>query len=217
MDGVLYDSMPNHAYAWEHSTEKFGLKMTQAEAYQFEGMRGVETIKIIAQRQWGRLISDAESQEIYDEKSAIYASRPEAKIMPGVMDLQRQMKADGAKIVVVTGSGQRSLLQRLLRDFDGLVSRELMVTSFDVSRGKPQPDPYLMGLQKAGVSADEAMVVENAPLGVRAGKAAGIFTVAVNTGPLPDQELWEAGADLVFPDMYELHDWWNNQRDKAHV
>jgi len=217
MDGVLYDSMPNHAYAWEHSTEKFGLKMTQAEAYQFEGMRGVETIKIIAQRQWGRLISDAESQEIYDEKSAIYASRPEARIMPGVMDLQRQMKADGAKIVVVTGSGQRSLLQRLLRDFDGLVSRELMVTSFDVKRGKPQPDPYLMGLQKAGVAADEAMVVENAPLGVRAGKAAGIFTVAVNTGPLPDQELWDAGADLVFPDMFKLHEWWNNQRKQANV
>jgi len=217
MDGVLYDSMPNHAYAWEHSTEKFGLKMTQAEAYQFEGMRGVETIKIIAQRQWGRLISDAESQEIYDEKSSIYASRPEARIMPGVMDLQRQMKADGAKIVVVTGSGQRSLLQRLLRDFDGLVSRDLMVTSFDVKHGKPQPDPYLMGLQKAGVGPHEAMVVENAPLGVRAGKAAGIFTAAVNTGPLPDQELWDAGADIVFPDMPALHEWWNSQREKENV
>ena len=68
--------------------------------------------------------------------------------------------------------------------------------------GKPAPDPYLMGLSKAGgLQPWEAIVVENAPLGVRAGVAAQIFTVAVNTGPLPDEALWQEGADLVMPDM----------------
>ena len=82
------------------------------------------------------------------------------------------------------------------------------MTSYDVRRGKPRPDPYLMGLQKCGVQPWEAIVVENAPLGVRAGYAAKIFTVAVNTGPLPDQTLLDAGADLLFPSVEAFcQDW----------
>ena len=62
-------------------------------------------------------------------------------------------------------------------------------------------EPYLMGLSKAGVKANEAIVIENAPLGVVSGTAAQIFTIAVNTGPIPAQALIEAGADMVFPSM----------------
>ena len=80
-----------------------------------------------------------------------------------------------------------------------------MVTAFDVRHGKPNPEPYLKGLQKADVCAGEAMVVENAPLGVKAAVAAGIFTAAVNTGPIPDEQLRKAGANLIFPDMDVLN------------
>ncbi|MEG1999483.1 MAG: HAD-IA family hydrolase, partial [Bacteroidales bacterium] len=79
-----------------------------------------------------------------------------------------------------------------------------MVTAFDVKIGKPNPEPYLIGLKKAGVKATEAIVIENAPLGIEAGVSAGIFTIGVNTGPLPDELLYEAGADIVFPDIYVL-------------
>lgn len=83
-----------------------------------------------------------------------------------------------------------------------------MVTAFDVKYGKPNPEPYLMGLEKAGVKADEAIVVENAPLGVTAGVAAGLFTIAANTGPLKDEVLSDAGASLVYPSMQALCDDW---------
>ena len=53
-----------------------------------------------------------------------------------------------------------------------------------------------MALQKAGIQANEAVVIENAPLGVRAGVAAGIFTIALNTGPLPDNVLLQEGANI---------------------
>ena len=87
-----------------------------------------------------------------------------------------------------------------------------MVTAFDVKHGKPYPEPYLMGLEKAGralglttpLPASQAVVVENAPLGIQAAKAAGIFCIAVNTGPLEDQILYDAGADIVLPGMAEL-------------
>ena len=70
-----------------------------------------------------------------------------------------------------------------------------MVTAFDVKYGKPHPEPYLMGLQKAHAKPNETFVVENAPMGVEAAVAANIFTIAVNAGPLPDQVLLDAGAD----------------------
>ena len=52
------------------------------------------------------------------------------------------------------------------------------------------------------------MVVENAPLGIRAGVAAGIYTIAVNTGPLNDQVLLDAGANILFPTMTALSAAW---------
>ena len=107
--------------------------------------------------------------------------------------------------------GQRSapLINRILSDFGAFVTEDHITTAYDVRRGKPAPDPYLMGLRKAGnLEPWEAIVIENAPLGVRAGVAAKIFTVAVNTGPLPDQTLLDAGADLLFPSVAEFCNNW---------
>ena len=67
-------------------------------------------------------------------------------------------------------------------------------------------------LQKAGIQPWEGLVVENAPLGVQAGVSAGIFTIAVNTGPLPDEVLIDAGADLLFPSMQSLCEHWEEIR-----
>ena len=61
-----------------------------------------------------------------------------------------------------------------------------------------------MGLQKAGINAEEAIVVENAPLGIESAHKAGIFTIAANTGPLEDYLLKDAGADIVVPGMKEV-------------
>ncbi len=201
MDGVLFDSMPNHAYAWSHAMTQFGLAMTAEEAYMNEGRTGSGTIDILAQRFWGRSATEEEKQRIYAAKSALFNTLPEAKPMPGARDLLGMVKRAGKQIVLVTGSAQVSLLEHLEHHFPGCFRRELMVTGFDVKHGKPHPEPYLMGLQKAGIQASEAVVVENAPLGVEAAHAAGIFTIAVNTGPLPDDILRQSGADVVLPDM----------------
>ncbi|MBQ9669073.1 MAG: HAD hydrolase-like protein [Prevotella sp.] len=204
MDGVLYDSMPNHAVAWQASMAKFGIRMTPADAYATEGARGVDTIRQLA-RQQGREVSEDEAQSMYDEKSRHFHAMKQAPIMPGIPQLMEYIADQGLTIGVVTGSGQRPLLSRLTRDFGKYLDAGCIVTAYDVSRGKPSPDPYLMGLQKAGgLKPWEAIVVENAPLGVRAGVAAHIFTIAVNTGPLPDSALTDEGADLIFHDMYEL-------------
>ena len=202
MDGVLYDSMPNHAIAWQQSMAQFGIEMTADDAYATEGARGVDTIRKMVARQQGREIDEAEAQKMYDVKSRIFHELPEAPIMPGILDLMQQIQNDGIQIGVVTGSGQKPLIKRILKDFGTFVDEAHITTAYDVQRGKPNPDPYLMGLRKAGdLKPWQALVVENAPLGIRAGVAAKIFTIALNTGPLSDQTLLDAGADLLFPSV----------------
>ena len=215
MDGVLYDSMGNHAVAWVQSMQKFGINMTADDAYATEGARGVDTIRYMVRQQKGIEISEAQAQEMYDEKSRIFHSMPEAPIMPGILSLMEQISNAGISIGVVTGSGQKPLIARILRDFGKYVSQEHITTAYDVPRGKPNPDPYLIGLQKAGnLQPSEAIVVENAPLGIRAGIAANIYTVAVNTGPLKDQVLLDAGASILFPSMTALSDAWKELLSK---
>lgn len=199
MDGVLYDSMPNHAKAWSTAVTEFGLSMSPHEAYLHEGRTGHGTINILAQRHWRRNATTEEMERIYAAKSALFNTCPEPQPMPGAAQLLQSIRSLGLTIVLVTGSAQHSLLTRLAHDFPGIFSAERMVTAFDVKHGKPHPEPYLMGLEKAGVSASEAVVIENAPLGVEAAHAAGIYTIAVNTGPLSPKVLLDAGADIVLP------------------
>lgn len=204
MDGVLYNSMPNHAIAWKRCMAEYGLKMTEEEAFLYEGMRGVETIKIIAGKQWHREVSDEEAAKIYRRKSEIYSGLDTAKMIEGVYDLQKSITRRGWNIGVVTGSGQASLLERILHDFRGLVNPNVMVNAKDVTKGKPSPDPYIKGMKKAGTEPWETIVVENAPLGVRAAVTARCFTMAINTGPLPDEALAKEGADMILPNMQSL-------------
>jgi HAD superfamily hydrolase (TIGR01509 family) len=209
MDGVIYDSMPNHAISWHQAMNDYGLEMPLSGAYEYEGMRGVETIKLLARQQWGRELSDEEASRMYAHKSELFAACVPAQLMSGIKELMQQIKACGLKICVVTGSAQHVLLDKLTSDLTGLVSQELMITANDVRHGKPNPEPYLKGMQKCGIRPWESIVVENAPLGVRAAVAAHCFTIAVNTGPLPDAMLLEEGADMVFPRMTTLSESWS--------
>ena len=210
MDGVLYDSMPHHAIAWQESMKRFGIDMTEADAYATEGARGIDTIRQIATRQ-GKEVSLEEAQRMYDEKSRIFHEMPDAPIFDGVFDMMEKIKRAGMTVNVVTGSGQRPLIRRLLNDFGRYLDENHITTAYDVKRGKPYPDPYLMGLQKAGnLKPFEGIVVENAPLGVRSGVSAGIFTVAINSGPLPDKALLDEGADVLYDKMTQFRNEWDN-------
>ena len=210
MDGVLYNSMPNHAVAWRRSMADFGIVMTEKDAYATEGARGIDTIRMMVKKQQNRDIEEAEAQSMYDVKTRYFHEMPEAPIMPGIKELMAQIKADGIQIGVVTGSGQRPLINRLLTDFSDFLVKDHITTAYDVKRGKPAPDPYLSGLQKMnGLEPWQAIVVENAPLGVKAGVAANIFTVAVNTGPLPDSALIDEGANMLFKKMIDFSNEWH--------
>lgn len=201
MDGVLFNSMPNHARAWNEAMKRYGFNLSCEEAYMHEGRTGAATINLVSQRERGKDATPEEIEEIYRTKTEIFNSYPKATRMEGSWELIQKIKNAGLTVMLVTGSGQHSLLERLNRNFPDTFRQELMVTAYDVKHGKPSPEPYLTALNKGGLQPNEAIVVENAPMGVKAGVAAGIFTVAVNTGPLPDKALLDEGANLLFPSM----------------
>lgn len=210
MDGVLFDSMPYHAEAWHNVMCEHNMPLTREEAYLHEGRTGASTINIVCRREQNRTASREEIEAIYKEKTIAFNRFPAAQPMAGAKGTLDKVKASKLTPMVVTGSGQSSLLDRLESNFPHTFKAHLMVTAFDVKYGKPNPEPYLMALEKGNLHPNEAIVIENAPLGVEAGVAAGIFTIAVNTGPLDDKILLDAGANLLFPSMQALCDAWDD-------
>src|SRR5207245_4188654 len=85
----------------------------------------------------------------------------------------------------------------------GLRKPMQLVTSTDVQHGKPDPEPYLKGAQLIGVPASDCIVIEDAPAGIRAGKAAGARVLALRT-TATDAELQQAGSDWIVDDCAGL-------------
>ncbi len=205
MDGTLYDSMPNHASSWYQMVCEHGIPCTPEEFYLYEGATGHFTVDMLIQRAWNRNATPEEVEEFYQRKAEIFRSKPAPNVMPGARELADAVASLPwhPQTILVTGSAQGSLLDRLDLDFPGRFPAERRVTALNVKRGKPYPDPFLQGAALAGVDPAECVVIENAPLGVTAGDRAGCFTVAVATGPIPHERLAEAGADLIFSSMPE--------------
>lgn len=208
MDGVLFDSMPHHAEAWyQVMGEHYGFACDRTFFYLVEGATGQQVIDDFFVEQRGRHAEKWELDKIYKEKSQAFVQMGPAMPMPGAAEVLSKVGEMGLTRVLVTGSGQASLLRKLQVAYPNVFDEEHIVSGKDcpIGHGKPHPDPYLMGLLKAGnLKPTEAVVVENAPLGVQAGHAAGIFTIGVNTGPLDAKVLKEAGADIVLPSMVDL-------------
>lgn len=210
MDGVLYNSMPHHVVAWQKAMQSFGIDMTEKDVYATEGMKGIDTIRMLVREQQNREMSEKEAQAMYDEKGRLFHEMPQTPIFEGVLTIMRKMKQCGMRIGVVTGSAQKPLINRVAKDFQDFVLPEHIVTAYSIRHGKPAPDPYLKGLElTGGFQPWEGIVVENAPMGVRAGVAAQIFTVAINSGPLPNELLLDEGADLIYPDMMTFAQQWD--------
>ena len=203
MDGTLYDSMPNHARAWMKLCRDQGWQATEDEFFLHEGATGAAIIDMLIRRTYGRGATDAEKRDLYAIKSRYFSEMPRAGIMPGAAELVKKIRERGITTVLVTGSGQASLIERVNRDFPGAFPAERCITAASVTHGKPHPEPFLRGLELAGVSAAEAIAFDNAPLGTTSAVRAGIFTVGVVTGPMPREALEQTGAHLVFNSMTE--------------
>lgn len=207
MDGVLIHSMPMHVEAWSKLYKKYNIEVSEEYLYSEEGRVGTKAIAKLFKDQKGIVLSDEKAKDIYLQKTNDVKDRPTPPRMEGMLEFVKLVKEKSA-ISVVTGSGQPSLMNTLQNYYPDCFDESKMVSAKDVSHGKPHPEPYLMGLEKHGISPEEAIVIENAPLGTQSGNAAGIFVLGLNSGKLTDEMLYDNGADVVFKTAEEMIAWW---------
>ena len=191
MDGVLVDSTAAVARVWTIWARKHGLdpEMVVKIAH---GRPSITTIReLLPHGNHEAEDREVERLEIEDVEGIV--------ALPGAAELLRTLPA--TRYAIVT-SATRPLAEVRLRAA-GLPTPERLVTARDVQRGKPHPDPYLRGAQLLGVPPAECVVIEDAPSGVRAGKAAGARVVALRT-TASGAELEEAGADWIVKDCSDL-------------
>jgi beta-phosphoglucomutase-like phosphatase (HAD superfamily) len=206
MDGIIYNSMPAHKISWQQTISEWGLKAEPNEFFIQEGKPAVHTINMLFQRNLKRDATEQEVEDVYKRKSELFFENDSGELIAGIKETIKMVQDSGLIPILVTGSGQSGLYERLNGDLPNVFTPENMVTAFEVEIGKPHPEPYLMGLKKAGnLKPNQAFVLENAPLGVESGHRANILTVAVNTGPLDDKVLIDAGADLLLDSIEDFN------------
>ena len=196
MDGVLYDSMPNHESTWVASFKKFGVDFPSKEAYLNEGATSNYTIDYAFKKFKKRLPTEKELAGIYEEKTRLMPLCPEAPLFEDMAELIKSLKQNSVQVFVVTGSKQPTLVDRLSNDFN--IPATNIVCGRDVINGKPHPEPYLMAWGRTKLDKSQCCVVENAPLGIQSARAAGIYTIGINTGLLDTEILKKAGANEVY-------------------
>lgn len=200
MDGVLVDSFRAHYESWHRVGAEQGRRITQA---QFAAAFGRTSREVIAGWSDGDRYTDTEIAAIDDRKESIFRDLllDDFPVMPGATDLLRALSASGFALGVGS-SGPPDNVNLVL---DRLGARDLfgaVITGDDVTRGKPDPQVFLLAAERLGVPPSRCAVVEDAALGVEAARAAGMAAVGFVSTGRTREEL--AAADLVVERMNEL-------------
>ena len=144
------------------------------------------------------------------EREAVQARRREhelelleiEELRPGILDYLEDAERRGLKTAIVSSSSREWVDRHLIRLERAEHFDEIVTADRDPERSKPRPTLYLEALDRLGVTANEAIAFEDSPNGVKAAKAAGIFTVAVPNGVTVTLGLGE--ADLLLESLAEL-------------
>ena len=198
MDGVLVDSYRAHFESWRRLADEQGCTFTEADFVATFG----RTSREILTECWPADLPAEQVSAADDRKEALYrqAIREEFPEMPGARDLVRALHAAGFALAVGS-SGPRANIDVCVAGLDlpGLFSA--IITREDVTRGKPEPEVFLVAADRLGVPPARCAVVEDAPAGIEAANRAGMTSIAL-TGTATADAL--ADADLIVASLAEL-------------
>ena len=196
-DGVLVDSLAMHSAAWVELGRRVDLPIDDAFVRRTFGMTNPSIFAAMP----GPPIDAGKAKEYADLKESCYRdlARGHIALMPGVRELLDGLTAAGVTLAIGS-SGVRPNLNLTVEEA-GLAGRFAAIASLeDITRGKPDPEVFLVAAARCGVVPGRCVVFEDAPVGISAAKAAGMRAVGVGTThPLAD--LTAAGADEVVADL----------------
>jgi beta-phosphoglucomutase len=209
MDGTLADSDPFHMRAFEQFLAPFGILVTDDLLHRTISGRSNELI--FADLLPGH--SREDRARFADEKEALFRKlASEMEPLEGLLELLDWADEHHLGLAIVTNA-PRANLDHTLQALKIASRFQVLVSSEDVVRGKPDPLPYLTALERLGVKASEAVAFEDSFAGLKAAKAAGLRTFGVTTGQSAEA-LKGAGADAAIDDFGD-DDLWAYLRDGA--
>lgn len=208
MDGVLYDSLPNYVTAWKEGFKVIGIEFPEIEVYRQEGRPGRATVESFLQENNINGISNQQIESVLKRKAEILKQLGKSPLQKGATNLVEAIRKTNLGMWVVTGSTKDGIKEQIVNDFSGIIPVKNIIDGNDYTMGKPYPVPFLMASLRAEVCSEDAIVIENAPLGVESADRSGAYCLAVNTGILEDSELELAGARVVFQSCNQLADKW---------
>lgn len=200
MDGVLVDSMPQHARSYRVVLEQsHGIDVAPEEVYRREGNTATEVARaLLADR--GIEVGDDEAARLGRAKQEAFRKMGIPDLADGAAETIRGVREAGKRVGVVTGTDRKNLELVLVEVMDAI---DATVTSDDVTAGKPDPEPYVRGAEALDVDPGRVLVVENAPNGVTSAKQAGAHVVGY-TSTLSADELGD--VDHVVDELTEVLD-----------
>ncbi|MHB8900903.1 MAG: HAD family hydrolase [Thermoguttaceae bacterium] len=200
MDGVLIDTFEAHFESWQVATRLEGLEMSRSQFAETFGRTSREIITFL----WPQKSADADAvRELDDRKEEAFRQIIAERFPPmgGAKELLQQLAAGGFGLAVGSSAPPANVAMVIER----LGAGELfgaVVTGQDVSRGKPDPQVFLLAAERLAVSPRRCVVVEDAPLGLDAARAAGMRCVGMASTGRTRRQL--AHADLVVESPTEL-------------
>ena len=201
MNGVIVDDEPIHVLTDIETCETFGLNVPSTEWPKVKGWKVEEIFKKFAEL-YGQAPIDVGQMVAY--KTAAYLKITESKLepIPGALkfiELSRQLFP---KVGLAT-STLKVLQEFVFKKFNLASFFDVVITAEDLSKGKPDPEAYLLTAKKLGVKPENCLVIEDSINGVVAGKRAGCTVLAVTTS-YNQEQLKLAGADYVFDNFQEV-------------
>ncbi|GFO97614.1 HAD-superfamily hydrolase, subfamily IA, variant3 [groundwater metagenome] len=175
MDGVLVDSMPYHAEAWKQAFAAAGISIERRDIYEIEGSNHKQIVELIFRR-FGRVPIDKDVKELSSKKIEIFNRIEQVRPFDGIKELLDRL-APEYSLAVVSGSNHNTVHDLMNTFFPGAF--QVIIDGDDVKKSKPDPEPYLLAVEKLGVAKEECIVIENAPLGIRSARSAGLRCIAI--------------------------------------
>jgi beta-phosphoglucomutase len=204
MDGVVTDSMPWHYECWTKVLNQRNVFLEKEELYKREGEKGNISVMSIFEEK-GINITQEECMKMLTEKEEMFRSIARVKLFGGIANFIHRISVSGTSVALVTGTSRgemkRLLPESIQKEFCAIVTGDML------EHGKPDPDPYLKGLELLEVKAEDAIAIENSPLGILSAKRAGVYTIAVQTSL---DEKYLDNADLIVPDHLALYNMFQN-------
>ncbi|MFT7538790.1 MAG: beta-phosphoglucomutase [Lysobacterales bacterium] len=188
MDGVITNTMPYHYQAWKQVLCDFGINVTHLDIYAREGQPGTRCLVELFEK-YGHDYCENTAQALLAKKEKLFKEIVKERYIVGARTFLKKLHCANIRLALVTGTARHEMLKILPIKLQDLF--EVVITGNDVKYGKPHPEPYQKAIAKLKVSAESAVVIENAPFGVQSALGAGLRCFALETS-LPAQYLNEA-------------------------